>query len=148
MSRTLHEDLNTILLLLAVGNILYVNKANTTHCCLSMETVLRARVSNYKGNALFLSMARMVMRTLLCCVIRIYSFYFSPYQNHSTNASRSSVIQPMARAPTDRSFLVIKSEPTKRIKNVPYDDSSVYMSRIQFLHFTIWVCLLLLRSSL
>lgn len=40
MSRNLHEDLNTIILLLAVGNILHVIKANKTHCCLSMETVL------------------------------------------------------------------------------------------------------------
>lgn len=116
MSRTLHEDLNKVILLLAVGNTLYVNKANKTNCCLSMERDLRARVSNYKGNALLLSMTRMVMQTLLCCVILTYSFSLSPYQNHSTNASRSSVIQPMARAPRDRSFLVIKSQPTKRIK--------------------------------
>jgi len=40
MSRTSHEDLRTIILLLAIGNILCVNKANKTHCCLSMETVL------------------------------------------------------------------------------------------------------------
>jgi len=40
MSYTLHEDLNTILLLLSVGNILYVNKANKTLCCISKETGL------------------------------------------------------------------------------------------------------------
>jgi hypothetical protein len=40
ISRTFHEDLRTIILLLAVGNILCVSKANKTHCCLSIETVL------------------------------------------------------------------------------------------------------------
>ena len=72
---------------------------------------------------------------------------FSLYQHHSTNASCSFVIQSMARALRNRSFLVIKSRPTKRIKNVRYEDSFVYMSRIQFLQFNAWVCLLL-RSSL
>ena len=38
MSPTLHEELNTIIFLLAVRNILYDNKTNKTYCCLSMET--------------------------------------------------------------------------------------------------------------
>jgi hypothetical protein len=40
MYPNLQEDQNTIILLLAVGNILYLNKANKTHCCLTIVTVL------------------------------------------------------------------------------------------------------------
>jgi hypothetical protein len=134
MSRTLHEDLIKIILLPAVENIVYVNKTNKTHCCLSMETVLCCwQHASQSTRGMYCCFLWQEWQCERCYVaLCVYSLSFSLCQHHSTNASRLSVIQSMARALRDCSFLVIKSHPTKRIKHVRYEDNFVYCTCQEF----------------